>query len=93
MIRFSDKIKTKLADRNISRLEVEQCFFNVEGNYLDDTRAQHKTDPTTKWFVAETDKGRRLKIMFVPRDDGVDIKSAYDSTEEVWRMYQRNAHC
>ena len=93
MIRLSEKIKQKLADRNISPLEVEQCFSNLEGSYLDDTRAEHKTNPTTKWFVAETDKGRLLKIMFVPGKDGVDIKSAYDANEVVCRMYFKNAHC
>lgn len=92
-MRFSDKIKQKLADRNISRLELEQCFMNIEGGYLEDVRAEHKTNPTTKWFVAETDKGRRLKIMFVPEKDGIDIKSAYEATEEICRIYNKYAHC
>lgn len=92
-MRISDKIKQKLADRGISRLELEQCFLNIEGTYLEDIRAEHKTNPTTKWFVAETDKGRRLKVMFVPEKDGVDIKSAYDATDEIYRIYKKYAHC
>jgi hypothetical protein len=92
-MRISDKIKQKLAERNISRLELEQCFCNIEGKYLEDIRAEHKTNPTTKWFVSETDKGRRLKVMFVPEKDGIDIKSAYEATEEIYRIYRKYAHC
>ncbi|HJV72722.1 MAG TPA: ADP-ribosyl-(dinitrogen reductase) hydrolase [Noviherbaspirillum sp.] len=88
-IRISQKIQEKIDSRNISQLELWQCFHNIEGDYLEDTRAEHLTDPITQWFVAETDKGRLLKIMFVSRDDGVELKSAYEASDEICRIYRK----
>jgi hypothetical protein len=94
-IRISEDVLKKIAaqtpERNITPLEVEQCFMNVEHGYCEDTRAQHLTNPLTKWFVADTDRGRTLKIMFVPGPDGVDLKSAYEATEEICRIYKKYA--
>jgi hypothetical protein len=90
-IRISDDVAKKITDRNITPLEVEQCFLNVEYGYCEDTRAKHLTNPTTKWFVAKTDKDRTLKIMFVPEKDGVDLKSAYEATENICRIYKKYA--
>jgi hypothetical protein len=90
-IRISEDVLKKITDRNISRLEIEQCFLNVEDGYCEDDRAIHKTNPPTKWFVAPTDKDRILKIMFVPEKDGVDLKSAYEATDNVCRIYKKFA--
>jgi hypothetical protein len=91
-VRISEDVLAKICARNISLKEVEQCFYNVEFGYCEDTRAHHKTDPITKWFVAPTDKDRLLKIMFVPRENGVDIKSAYEATPNVMRIYRKFAN-
>lgn len=90
-IRISEEVLKKITARNITRTEVEQCFMNVEYGYCEDARAQHLTNPLTKWFVADTDRGRRLKIMFVPEKGGIDLKSAYEATEDVYRIYRKYA--
>ncbi|MFU3256942.1 ADP-ribosyl-(dinitrogen reductase) hydrolase, partial [Pseudomonas aeruginosa] len=57
---ISDAIERKLQEKHggVSRREIEQCFENCEGEHLIDLREDHKTDPVTKWFVAETNAGR-----------------------------------
>jgi hypothetical protein len=59
------------------------------GNYVEDTREEHRTDPPTKWFVSETDYGRKLKVIFVERGEGIYIKSAYDATVKIQDMYRK----
>jgi hypothetical protein len=90
-IRISDDVLKKIAERNIGPADIAQCFQNRELGYCDDTRAKHLTNPLTKWFVAPTDRDRALKIMFVPEKDGVDLKSAYDATDEIRRIYTKYA--
>jgi hypothetical protein len=90
-IRINKDILAKIAERKISLADVEQCFMNREGGLCLDTRAEHLTDPVTRWFVAKTDKDRALKIMYVPIKDGAELKSAYDATEEVCRIYNKFA--
>lgn len=90
-IRISDDVLNKIAGRNITPKDVNQCFLNRELGLCEDTRAEHLTDPITRWFVAETDKGRTLKIMYVPGKDGVDLKSAYDATDAIIRIYKKYA--
>jgi len=58
---FSQKIVKKLSERGISLSDIEECFENRTAGLLIDDRTQHKTDPDTLWFVAETNKGRILE--------------------------------
>ncbi len=61
------KIEEKLLKKHgVTRREVEQCFDNALYDSVEDTRARHKTKPPTLWFIAETNKGRLLKIAYVP---------------------------
>lgn len=72
--------------------EVEQAFCNIEYGFLEDTREDHKTDPPTYWFVAETFKARILKVIFIRERDGkIWIKSAYDATPEIQNIYKKVA--
>lgn len=80
-LRISARVLEKLLAKvpPVSRAEVEQCFMNrLPGEPLEDRRAQHKTEPPTLWFIAETDKRRRLKIVYVEEGDDIDLKTAYD---------------
>ncbi|TLS17119.1 MAG: hypothetical protein FDZ72_15810 [Betaproteobacteria bacterium] len=90
---ITPKIREKLANKEppVSEEEIRQCFGNQTHRAVLDTREQHKTDPLTRWFVSETDHGRKLKIMYVPDPAGIFIKSAYNATEEVQRIYKERA--
>ena len=82
----------KLRDRHkVSRREIEQCFENLDGGYLLDDREEHRTDPPTLWFVANTNTGRNLKVVFIFLDGNIHIKSAYEPAPAVVAMYQRKA--
>jgi hypothetical protein len=85
---ISPAILSKLEIKHkVSKREVEQCFRNKYGNYLEDARENHKTNPPTYWFVSNTNNLRRLKIIFVFKDGNVHLKSAYDCTEIVESLY------
>ena len=83
-----EKLKTK---HNVTRREVEQCFENKCGLLLMDDREEHRTDPPTLWFVAPTNTGRLLKIIFIFRDGLVHLRSAYGANDEVQRIYNAAA--
>ena len=71
-IKISHKIREKLEEKhNVCEDEVVQCFANRDGHYLRDEREEHKSDPPTQWFIAETDYGRKLKVVFVMKDGTV----------------------
>lgn len=93
-VSVSNRIREKLVVKHKVRVEeIEQCFDNRDGGYLKDNREQHKTNPPTQWFIAETNIGRKLKIVFMRMSDGsVEIKTAYppDQTEE--KVYDAKAY-
>ncbi|TKR55350.1 ADP-ribosyl-(dinitrogen reductase) hydrolase [Allopusillimonas ginsengisoli] len=80
-----EKLTTK---HRVQEQEIEECFLEHEGKYLVDTREEHNTDPPTMWFIGRTYRGRLLKIIFVHRDGNIYIKSAYEPTEAVIRIYK-----
>jgi len=91
-LRISSKVQEKLANKKppVTYEEILQCFVNRTGGYLLDTREQHKSDPPTRWFIAETYYGRKLKVVFIARDGDVIIRSAFEPNATEIRIY--NAH-
>jgi uncharacterized DUF497 family protein len=91
-LRISDAVLEKLRNKHsVTRREVEQCFENKCGLYLEDDREDHKTDPPTLWFVAPTSTGRALKVIFIYRDGQVHLRSAYEADQAAQSMYDRKA--
>ena len=79
-----EKLKNK---HNVTRREVEQCFENRIGNFLEDDREEHKTNPATLWFIAPTNCDRLLKVVFVCLDGNIHLKSAFDPGAEAIALY------
>ncbi|WP_261977799.1 ADP-ribosyl-(dinitrogen reductase) hydrolase [Marinobacter sp. F3R11] len=71
--------------------EVQECIANRTGKFLEDMREDHKSDPPTQWFIAETDSGRQLKIVFILKDGDVVVKTAYVPNEDEKRIYIKYA--
>lgn len=87
---ISKAVKQKLLDKHqVEVREVQQCFDNKCGTYLEDTREDHKSDPPTLWFVAPTNGERLLKVIFIFRDGNIILKSAYDADEKSIRIYEK----
>lgn len=90
-MKISVKVRAKLASKKppVTDDEISQCFANATGCYLIDTREEHKSDPPTHWFIAETDRGRQLKVVFVERDEDMHIRTAYDPNEVELHLYRK----
>lgn len=86
----SSAIRDKLLDKHcVKEGEVHECFFNRDGPYLEDDAEDHRTDPPSYWFIAETNRGRRLKVVFVAKDGNVYLKTAYNANEKSERIYTK----
>lgn len=97
IMHIAKTILTKIQERhNVSPKEIDECLMNRDGGYLVDTREEHQTNPQTLWFIAETNKGRLLKICFIPKGDGNEngptLKSAFEPNEIEKNIYQRKAY-
>lgn len=90
---ISTAVREKLANKTppVSESEIIQCFANRVARDLIDTRAQNLTNPLTRWFIAETDFGRELKVAYMPTINGIVIKSAYDPNATEKRIYKKIA--
>lgn len=86
---LSLRIDNKLDEKHqVSLEEIDQCFENKCGFFLVDDREEHQTDPATLWFVAETNKGRLLKVIFVYKDGKYYLKSAYEPNRKEIEIYE-----
>jgi len=84
-------VLAKLREKhNVSEREVEQCFENLCGLYLLDEREDHQTDPPTLWFIAPTNEGRLLKVVFMFVGGNVHIKSAFPPEEAAINFYDQH---
>jgi len=83
----------KLSEKHgVTRDEIEECFYNRTKGLLEDTREQHQTTPPTMWFIAETDGGRHLKVVFIELENAAyEIKTAYEPNAEEVRIYEKYA--
>lgn len=89
---ISEDIMEKLRAKHcVSVREIEQSFENLYGQLLTDSREEHKTNPPTLWFVAPTNLGRVLKVVFMNKDGKIHIKSAYTPSQAVIDLYEKHA--
>ncbi|MEH6578595.1 MAG: hypothetical protein V7731_16155 [Amphritea sp.] len=91
---ISSKVQQKLTQKHggISEDEISQCFANMEKGFLVDDREKNKSTPPTRWFIAETDYGRRLKVVFIyPINGNTVIKTAYEPNDTEIQIYQNKA--
>jgi len=87
---ISPKVAAKIAAKTppVTQEEIIQCFANRTTLYLIDDREEHQSDPPTRWFIAQTDFGRVLKIVFILRASEVHIRSAFDPSKEAIAFYE-----
>lgn len=89
---ISRSVQAKLSDKHkVTYSEVVECLANRVGPSLLDTREDHQTDPPTRWFIAETDMGRKLKVVYIRSDKGIAIKTAYPPNPAELDIYARIA--
>ena len=93
-LNISEAVLDKLTSKHsVTVREIEQCFCNRTGALLEDSREAHKTDPPTQWFIAKTNAGRELKVVFVQRNmltgTKTDIRTAYQANAEEIRIYSK----
>lgn len=90
-LHISQATLDKLADKHqVSRREVEQCFANKCGLFLEDSREDHRSDPATMWFIAPTNEDRQLKIVFIFKDGLVHLRTAYEPNPVELAIYDRH---
>jgi uncharacterized DUF497 family protein len=89
-LHMSDQIAKKLANKHdVTFSEIKECFLNRCKGLLEDTREQHKTRPPTLWFIAETNDGRILKIVFIELENRkYEIKTAYEPNHIEVKIYE-----
>ena len=92
-LKISKNIIGKLKSKhNVSVDEVFECFLNRTKGLLEDTRVNHKTNPPTLWFIAETDRARRLKIVFIQIVNGeYEVKTVYEPNDVEIKIYEQYA--
>lgn len=86
---ISPAILEKLGNKHqVSRREIEQCFENRIGLFVEDPREEHRTDPPTLWFTAQTNCNRLLKVVFVHLDGNIHIKTAFEPSPATIALYE-----
>jgi uncharacterized DUF497 family protein len=85
-------IKKLIEKHSVTREEVEECFYNRIKGLLEDVREEHKTKPATMWFIAETNEGRLLKVVFIELpNETYEIKTAYEPNDKEVKIYEKYA--
>lgn len=89
---LSAAVRAKLKVKHcVEEREVVEAFANRDNGFLIDTREDHQTNPPTEWFIAETDRGRKLKVCFMLRDGDIYIKTAYEANPTEIGIYNKFA--
>lgn len=89
---YSPQVKSKLARRhNVTLDEVRECFTNRSSGCLEDNREDHESDPPTQWFIAETDNGRKLKVVFILEENDITIRTAYEPNAIEQQIYDTHS--
>ena len=86
-------VEAKLkAKHHVTIAEVRQCFCNRSGRLLVDNRVLTKTNPPTLWFIADTNKSRALKIVYIQIESQIRLKTAYEPNTVELAIYRQFGH-
>ena len=86
-IRVQEKLLYKIPP--VRRYEIEECFWNRTTRILIENRGKHRTNPPSRWFIAETIAGRTLKVVFIlDRNGDQIIKTAYVPSLAEEKIYE-----
>jgi hypothetical protein len=88
----ADVLKKLNEKHGVTFHQVVECFANRNGAVLYDVREEHRTNPPTKWFIAETDMGVKLKVVYIRTDSEVIVKTAYPPNPEEIDIYCKKAN-
>lgn len=90
-LKISSSVREKLDGKSppVTKREIIEGFANRNGILLEDTREDNRTDPPTQWFIARTDLGRLLKIVFIQKGKNVIIKTAYDPNAKEQSIFNK----
>ena len=93
MIYVSLSVEKKIREKHgVTIKEVHECFQNRTGCLVMDERERHRTWPPSEWFIAETDRRRVLKVVFIVEDDeSIPVKTAYEPSNREEEIYAD--HC
>ncbi|MCF7520533.1 hypothetical protein L4G92_00475 [Neisseria sp. ZJ106] len=92
MLKISDSVYFKLKTKHglcEPENDIIEAFSNMTGGTLIDIREEHQSDPPTEWFVAETNKGLKLKVCFINKNGEIHIRTAYPANEDEIRIYEK----
>lgn len=90
---ISPGVLKKLEEKHgVSKSQVIECFANRRGPFLTDTRLNHQTHPPTRWFIAETDMGLKLKVVYIRTDSEFIVKSVFPPNAIELEIYSSKAN-
>lgn len=92
-LRYTPHIENKLITKHqVTIDEVKQCISNLDpekDHFFEDTAEKHATNPPSFWFISETDMGRKLKVVIIPKDDFFQLKTAFDAKPKHIALYEQ----
>lgn len=91
-VKISKAVEAKLLEKHqVTRKEIVECFENRDRRALRDQRENHDSDPPTFWIISETNKLRRLKVIFIVKSGVPEIRSAYEPEPAAEYIYKTKA--
>jgi hypothetical protein len=89
---ISQSVRVKLLEKHfVRRVEVEECFKNRRGQYLEDLRTEHCSNPPTYWFISTTHQGRLLKVVVIVDGEKLYLKTAFEPNSREIAIYDKYA--
>lgn len=85
------EIRQKLEIKHgVREIEVHQCFINRDRSYVvdEDEDPEPNAGVPTEYFIAETDKGRLLKVCFVFENGNCYIKTTFEPSQKAISTYE-----
>lgn len=83
---MSDSLMPVMADRNISPVEIGECLDNRRTLFAADT-LETDTAHQTLWFIGETKKSRKLKLILLVEDNSYILVNVYEPSDQEIRIY------
>ena len=85
---MKDSFIERISKRNITPIEIGECFNNLKKQFAADSR-ENGVESQTLWFIGKTKKSRNLKVILVKYKNQYILINAYEPSDQEYVMYSQ----
>ena len=89
-ITLSKNVEAKLSEIGILKQDIEEALYYLDESPIEDERSEHRTIPSTVWFVSTTSDERPLFVAGIwdEENETFTVRTSRDASDKDFERWE-----